>query len=100
MGRTGGLIGWEESVLPRAKASPQMGMGTSTWRAISGYGIYTPDDTYIGGALRVNGTATMGTLMHLTPGTAPASATEGDVYMDSMTHKLMVYDGTAWQACW
>ncbi len=32
--------------------------------------------------------------------TAPSSPSEGDIYMDSTTHKLMVYDGTAWQACW
>ena len=31
---------------------------------------------------------------------APVSPTEGDVYMDSTTHKLLVYDGTTWQACW
>ena len=31
---------------------------------------------------------------------APASPLEGDVYMNSVTHKLMVYDGTTWQACW
>ena len=32
--------------------------------------------------------------------TAPANPTEGMIYMDSTTHKLMVYDGTTWQACW
>lgn len=32
--------------------------------------------------------------------TAPSNPAEGDVYMDSTTHKLMVYDGNAWQACW
>ena len=31
---------------------------------------------------------------------APSSPSEGDIYMDSTTHKLMVYDGTTWQACW
>ncbi len=31
---------------------------------------------------------------------APTGASEGDIYMNSTTHKLMVYDGTAWQACW
>jgi hypothetical protein len=32
--------------------------------------------------------------------TAPSSPAEGDMYMNSSTHKLMVYDGTTWQACW
>lgn len=32
--------------------------------------------------------------------TAPSFPSEGDIYMNSTTHKLMVYDGTVWQACW
>jgi hypothetical protein len=32
--------------------------------------------------------------------TAPSSPGEGDIYYDSTLHKLMVYDGTSWQACW
>lgn len=32
--------------------------------------------------------------------TAPSNPSEGDIYMDGNTHKLMVYDGTVWQACW
>jgi len=32
--------------------------------------------------------------------TAPSTPSEGDIYMDSVTHKLMVYDGTTWQSCW
>ena len=40
-------------------------------------------------------------LSHIEPrSSAPANPTEGDVYMDATTHKLMVYDGTTWQACW
>ena len=40
-------------------------------------------------------------VMRLQPrATAPSSPAEGDIYMDSSTHKLMVYDGTNWQACW
>ncbi len=31
---------------------------------------------------------------------APIMAEEGDIYMDSSTHKLRVHDGTSWQACW
>jgi len=39
--------------------------------------------------------------MRLEPrATAPSSPSEGDIYMDSTDHKLKVYDGTTWQACW
>jgi len=38
--------------------------------------------------------------MRLEPGSAPAKPSEGDMYMDGGTHKLMVYDGTFWRACW
>lgn len=31
---------------------------------------------------------------------APSNPSEGDMYMNSQTHKLMVFDGTVWQACW
>jgi hypothetical protein len=40
-------------------------------------------------------------LMRLVPRTtAPNDPSEGDIYFDGTTHKLMVYDGSAWQACW
>ena len=40
-------------------------------------------------------------VMRLEPiSTPPSSPSEGDIYMDATTHKLMVYDGTQWQACW
>jgi len=40
-------------------------------------------------------------LSHIEPvTTAPPSPTKGDVYTDDTTNKLMVYDGTTWQACW
>jgi len=40
-------------------------------------------------------------VMRLEPrSSAPSSPSEGDMYMDSTTHKLMVYDGSTWQACW
>jgi hypothetical protein len=42
----------------------------------------------------------VGDVMRLEPTDAPLSPQEGDMYMDSTTHKLMVYDGTTWQACW
>ncbi len=31
---------------------------------------------------------------------APASPSAGDMYFSSVTNKLMVFDGTVWQACW
>lgn len=40
-------------------------------------------------------------VMRLEPrATAPANPSKGDIYMDDITNKLMVYDGTTWQACW
>ena len=31
---------------------------------------------------------------------APSNPSAGDMYFSSVTSKLMVYDGTTWQACW
>ena len=31
---------------------------------------------------------------------APSNPAKGDMYMSAATNKLMVYDGTTWQACW
>ena len=40
-------------------------------------------------------------VMNITPrATAPSFPSKGDIYMNSTTNKLMVYDGTSWQACW
>jgi hypothetical protein len=40
-------------------------------------------------------------VMRLEPiATAPTSPAKGDIYMNGTTNKLMVYDGTTWQACW
>jgi len=30
----------------------------------------------------------------------PDDPTEGDIYMDSVDHRLKVFDGTTWQVCW
>jgi len=38
--------------------------------------------------------------MHLTPGSTPTIANEGDIYMDSTSHKLRCYDGTSWHDLW
>jgi hypothetical protein len=39
-------------------------------------------------------------VLHLKPGTAPASPSEGDIYMDATSHKLRCWDGTSWQDLW
>lgn len=40
-------------------------------------------------------------VMRLEPrNTVPSSASAGDIYFSSTTNKLMVYDGSTWQACW
>ena len=40
-------------------------------------------------------------VMRLEPiSTPPANPSEGDIYMNSGSHKLMVFDGNVWQACW
>jgi len=31
---------------------------------------------------------------------APTNPSKGDMYMDNISNKLMVFDGTQWQACW
>ena len=52
----------------------------------------------VGYATRAGSTAD---LTHIVPqASAPANPTKGTVYMDDTTNKLMVYDGTTWQACW
>ena len=38
--------------------------------------------------------------MHLTPGSTPTTANEGDIYMDATTHKLRCYDGSTWHDLW
>ena len=40
-------------------------------------------------------------LTHIEPrSAAPPDPVEGDVYMSSTTHRLYIYDGSLWQACW
>lgn len=53
------------------------------------------------------GTSTPARTLHVTQAmrlepsaTAPANPSAGDMYFSSATTKLMVYDGTTWQACW
>lgn len=47
------------------------------------------------------GVINVNSVLNLTPRTsAPPTPSKGDMYMDDTTNKLMVYDGTTWQACW
>lgn len=40
-------------------------------------------------------------VMRLEPiASAPATAAKGDMYFNGTTNKLMVFDGSIWQACW
>jgi|GEM_PF-1601328 len=52
------------------------------------------------GNVDVGGQLTIDRLIQLHPSSAPENPIEGCIYMDSVTHKLMVFDGTAWKACW
>ncbi|MBE0413660.1 DUF2793 domain-containing protein [Yoonia sp.] len=44
-----------------------------------------------------NGRVGIGQVLHIAPGTAPASPNTGDIYFESATAKLRCYDGTTWQ---
>ncbi len=60
--------------------------------------IYGEFDNYL---VRINGTLNVRDVMKLTPrATAPSNPTEGDMYYNSTTHRLMVFDGTSWMSCW
>ena len=51
--------------------------------------------------LKLNAKVNIRDVLNLKPrATAPLSPNQGDMYFDSGTSKLMVYDGTTWQACW
>ena len=58
------------------------------------YGEFDNDVVQVNGALNVTD------VLNLKPrATAPAGPSEGDIYFDSTTKKLRVYDGTQWQNC-
>jgi hypothetical protein len=60
--------------------------------------IYGEFDTDL---LMMNAAVKIRDLLNLKPRTnAPSNPEEGDVYYDSNLHKLMVWNGTAWMACW
>jgi hypothetical protein len=54
----------------------------------------------VGEDMAVGGSFTIGNVLSIKPTSTPEDPSEGDLYMDETTHKLMVYDGTTWQACW
>lgn len=63
---------------------------TMTANGNLGIGTTTPDRT-----LHVND------VMRLEPrNSAPSNPSKGDIYFNGSTNKLMVYDGSTWQACW
>lgn len=80
--------------------------------ALYGEGTNGSKAGYFEGEVEITGDVAIGTsdtsstlninyVLRLQPlSIAPASPSEGDMYMDGRTHKLMVYDGTRWQPCW
>ena len=56
----------------------------------------TGDILDVNGDALIQGKLTAATIVHITPGSEPASGAEGDIYMDSTTHKLRVYNGSTW----
>ena len=77
--------------------SGNVGIGTTT----PGTKLDVNGDANVATDLDVGGSVNISTFAQLTPmATAPATPTKGTVYMDDTTNKLMVYDGTTWQACW
>ena len=82
-------------------------IGTATTPA-GNFAIYNSSnyDSYFNGNLGV-GIDTPARKLHVSDvmrleprASAPSSPAEGDIYMDSTTHKLRVFDGTNWQDCW
>jgi hypothetical protein len=50
-----------------------------------------------GARIETDGHVTVQTLINISPGAAPSSPIEGDVYYDAAAHKLKVYNGTIWE---
>jgi hypothetical protein len=51
--------------------------------------------------LRLNARVTIRDALKLQPRTSPpAGPSEGEIYYNSISHKLFVHDGTTWQPCW
>ena len=47
--------------------------------------------------LTVGGSVKLSEVLHITPGTAPTTPAEGDVYYDSTLKKLRVFTGSVWE---
>jgi len=75
--------------------------GDNDW-TISGNNQYSAVSGNVGiGTTNPQRTLHVSAVMRLEPlVSAPSGPAEGDIYMDATTHKLMVYDGMTWQACW
>ena len=51
--------------------------------------------------LKFNAKVNVNDVINIAPRTTPPpSPAEGDIYMNSALHKLFVFDGSIWQACW
>ena len=60
--------------------------------------LNAPDGSF---AIDADGKTNINSVMYLAPrASAPSSPIKDDVYFNSTSNKLMVYDGTIWQACW
>ncbi len=61
----------------------------------------TSDGTSQTGEVRMtiesNGRVNIATVLKLTPGTAPGTPEEGDIYYDSSENKVKVYTGSSWE---
>lgn len=64
-------------------------------------GVKLVEDDIVKFSADLDGTTTINDVLKITPrSTAPASPDKGTIYFDDSTNKLMVFDGTVWQACW
>ncbi len=50
--------------------------------------------------IKNNGRVNIATVLNLTPGSAPSTPEEGDIYYDSSTHKARCWNGTSWNDLW
>ena len=51
----------------------------------------------VSGDVKVSTSINIGTIIHLTPGSAPSSPSEGDIYVNSSDHHIYFYNGTSWK---
>ena len=82
-------VGWSVTTYDKANGGERYDVIRARGNGNVGIGVANP-----GEKLDINGA------MHLEPGSAPTTANEGDIYMDSTTHKLRCYDGTTWNNLW